>query len=92
MRAIYLQVLAPVIMGSGRGMGRGAVGLVDGGRLPPPSAVPQRCRCGDSLVSSPPPPPHPPLAGLRRGDMMGPFSWAHHSVCVRGWVRAADPS
>lgn len=31
MRAIYLQVLAPVIMGSGRGMGRGAVGLVDGG-------------------------------------------------------------
>lgn len=31
MRAIYLQVLAPVIMGSGRGMGRGAVGLVDRG-------------------------------------------------------------
>lgn len=36
MRAIYLQVLAPVIMGSGRGMGRGAVGLVDGGGSPLP--------------------------------------------------------
>lgn len=46
MRAIYLQVLAPVIMGSGRGMGRGAVGLVGGGAAPPslscPSTLPLR--------------------------------------------------
>lgn len=89
MRAIYLQVLAPVIMGSGRGMGRGAVGLVGGGGGSP---LPQLSLNAAAAVTAWFLHPHPPLAGLRRGDMMGPFSWAHHSVCVRGWVRAADPS
>lgn len=68
--------------------GREEVFLGWEGGLPPSSAVPQRYRCGDSLVSSPP----PPIAGLRHSDMMGPFSWAHHSVGVCVCVRGADPS